>query len=68
MRHNNDVYKLREIVGEKYRSKIEYEKCATVWYVGKYWKDKFKNEDNLLSSPKAIFKFFSINHGGFQHG
>ena len=44
MRHNNDVVKLREIVREQYRSKIEYEKCATVWYVNKYWKHNFTKE------------------------
>ena len=40
MRHNDDVEKLINIVGEQYRDKIKYEMCHTVWYVNKFWKPK----------------------------
>ena len=38
LRHNQDVESIINIIGEKYRPKINYEMCATVWYVNKYWK------------------------------
>lgn len=43
LRHKDDCEKLISIIGEEYRSKISYEKCATVWYVNKYWKNIIDN-------------------------
>lgn len=43
LRHKDDCEKLISIVGEEYRNKISYEKCATVWYVDKYWKNTIKH-------------------------
>ena len=45
LRHNGDVNKLIDIIGEEYRNKISYEMCKTVWYVNKYWKPKINKED-----------------------
>lgn len=45
LRHNEDVKCLLNIIGEEYKNKISYEKCATVWYVQTYWtlnKNKMK--------------------------
>lgn len=51
LRHNDDCEKLISIIGEEYRSHISYEKCATIWYVDKYWKDKIprKNKDKYIA-------------------
>lgn len=43
LRHNNDVNLLLNIISEKYRDKVKYEMCPTVWYVNKFWKPKMKN-------------------------
>ena len=40
MRHNKDVDSVLKIIGDEYKNHISYEKCATVWYVNKYWKPK----------------------------
>lgn len=52
LRHNDDVEKVLSIVGDEYREKVGYEKCATVWYVNKYWKplmNKVKDEDKFIA-------------------
>lgn len=38
LRHKSDVENVLKIVGQDYRDKINYEICATVEYVRKYWK------------------------------
>lgn len=47
LRHNNDVKNVLNIVGSEYKNKVEYEKCATVWYVNKYWKPHMINIKNI---------------------
>ena len=50
LRHNQDVESLINIIGEKYRDKIDYEMCSTVWYVGKYWKPNINyNSDKYFA-------------------
>lgn len=46
LRHKNDVKNLLNIVGNEYSDKIDYEMCATVWYVNKYWKPKLSQMNN----------------------
>jgi hypothetical protein len=53
LRHKDDVNKLINIVGDEYKKKINYEICATVWYVNKYWKPNINNIDRNK-------KFFAI--------
>ena len=40
MRHCSDVKNLLNVVGNKYKQKVQYQMCPTVWYVNKYWKPK----------------------------
>jgi len=40
LRHKNDVKQLLNIIGNELKDKVTYEKCATVWYVNKYWNIK----------------------------
>lgn len=49
LRHKSDCNNLLKIVGEKYRDKIHYEKCATVWYVDKFWKNKMLNIEKSIA-------------------
>ena len=45
LRHNDDVEKLIEIIGENYRNKISYQMCETVWYAEKYMKPRMNLEN-----------------------
>lgn len=50
LRHHSDVNNLLNIIGDKYKNKIKYEMCPTVWYVNKYWKDVIiKNENKYIA-------------------
>ena len=72
LRHNNDVEKVLSIVGEEYREKVEYEKCATVWYVNKYWKplmNKVKEEDKFIAieikDDRQWRRYYKIGKGKY---
>lgn len=38
MRHNGDIEKLLEIIGDEYRGKITFQKCPCIDYVKEVWK------------------------------
>jgi len=72
LRHNDDVEKVLSIVGEEYREKIGYEKCATVWYVNKYWKplmNKIKEEDKFIAieikDDRQWRRYYKIGKGQY---
>jgi hypothetical protein len=46
IRHKLDIEELIKIIGEKYRSKIIFEFCPTIWYSEKYWKNKLEYKDD----------------------
>jgi len=54
LRHRNDLETLLSIVGEQYRSKLEFEFCHTIWYANKYWKSPSILEGELTSDDKTI--------------
>lgn len=72
LRHNDDVEKVLSIVGEEYREKVGYEKCATVWYVNKYWKplmNNVKEEDKFIAieikDDRQWRRYYKIGKGKY---
>lgn len=49
LRHKSDVENLLKITGEKYREKVRYEMCPTVWYSKNYLKPNMSNNDKSFA-------------------
>ena len=41
VRHGGDIENIKQIIDEKYHSKLELELCPTIWYSKIYWKNCF---------------------------
>tara|TARA_Y200000002_G_scaffold380360_1_gene391663 strand:+ start:677 stop:1681 length:1005 start_codon:yes stop_codon:yes gene_type:complete len=70
LRHNDDVEKLIEIIGENYRNKISYEMCETVWYAEKYMKPRMNLENKKyigieIKDDREWRRYYKIGKSNF---
>ena len=52
LRHKNDVKIMNNLLENKFKDKIKYEMCPSVWYSEKYWKNKMNKKEYVAIEIK----------------
>jgi hypothetical protein len=70
LRHKNDVKIMNNLLENKFKDKIKYEMCPSVWYSEKYWKNKMNKKEYVaieIKDDREWRRYYNIKKEHFYN-